>query len=243
MHKVLGFVAFRKGSKRLPLKNGKLLGGKTLYQITLEKLVNLKQRGIISGVVASTDCVEWQSHCKQLFGNDVVIHQRSEAISGDFVNEGEVILDFFNQHPQFCDAAIMLSLCTYPYLKIEVMEAVALTYKQHKTNVYAIKETHHMPQKLLRINDEGCIRPYFQDSMKQFESNTKLLKAKHPISFNSTGLFLIHNAFEVLKDDMNLWNNDAIHGVVDDSFHLDIDTEEDFKLAELYSHFLESKLQ
>ncbi|ASB48304.1 acylneuraminate cytidylyltransferase family protein [Alkalitalea saponilacus] len=238
---IIGFVAFRKGSKRLPQKNGKLLGGKPLYQITLDKLVDLKSKGLIHHVVASTDSAEWQEECRGIYGDEAIVHLRSEAISGDLVNEGEVILDFFKQEPQLQRSAILLVLCTYPFLKTEVLTEIVEKYNSVCANVYAIKEAHHMPQKLLRLNEKGELRPYLFDSMKSFEANTKKLKVKYPVSFYSTGAFLIHNACEVLSNDMNLWNSDKIYGVNDDSFHIDVDTPEDFELAEVYMEYLSRK--
>ena len=48
--KVIGFVAFRAGSKRLPKKNGRKLGNKTLYQIMIDKLVKSFIYIIIIGI-------------------------------------------------------------------------------------------------------------------------------------------------------------------------------------------------
>ncbi len=239
--KVIGFVAFRKGSKRLPLKNGRLLGGLPLYQRALNKLSNLKQRGFIDEVVASTDCNEWQDTCRKVYKDEVVIHPRSEIISGDLINEGEVILDFFRQFPHLKGSAVLLLLCTYPFLDTDVLVEIIKTYHKTHSNVYALKETHHMPQKLLRINEEGQIRPYFQESMHNYEANTKKLKELYPSSWHSTGAFLIHDAYNVLSEDINLWNNDKLYWVEDRSFHIDIDTEEDFKLAEIYMEYLSIK--
>lgn len=239
---ITGFVAFRKGSKRLALKNGRLLGGTPLYQIALKKLILLKRQGYIHNVVASTDCVEWQEACRREYGDELIIHNRSEAISGDLINEGEVILDFFNQYPDLRGSAIFLLLCTYPFLDSKVLIDIVETYNKVASSVYAIKESHHMPQKLLRINQEGQLRPYLYDSMKQFEANTKKLKELYPLAYYSTGAFLIDDAFEKLSNDTNLWNHDRIYGVNDHSFHVDIDTEEDFFMAEIYFEYLSRKL-
>lgn len=209
-----------------------------MYQIALDRLVRLKEKGLIHKIVASTDSEEWQEACRNVYADEVIIHKRNEAISGDLVNEGEVILDFFSQAPHLRGSAVLLTLCTYPFLKTEVLTEIVEKYNAVLANVYAIKEAHHMPQKLLRLNENGELRPYLFDSMQSFEANTKKLKEKHPVSFYSTGAFLIHNACEALSNDMNLWNSDKIYGVNDDSFHIDVDTPEDFELAEVYMEYL-----
>ena len=99
MNGVIGFVAFRAGSKRLPKKNGRLLGEKTLYQITLDKLVALKQQGSLGAVVVSTDSEEWRTHCVETYGDEVLFHHRPAIVSGDRASDTEVVLDFFEQHP------------------------------------------------------------------------------------------------------------------------------------------------
>lgn len=237
----IGFVAFREGSKRFKLKNGRCLGNKTLYQITLEKLIKLKRKGLLDEVVASTDCLKWQNHVAELWPNDVIIHERSKEISGDNVNEGAVILDFLNRNEGYKRAHVLLTLCTYPLLKIEVIKKVVDEHKKKNCNVFGIKEAHHMPQKLLKLTNDGFIRPYLCDSMDEFETNTKLLKESFPVSYYSTGVFMIHHAYQQLSVSFDLWKNNHIIGVNDDSLHVDIDTEEDLRIADAIYRATETK--
>lgn len=232
MNSITGFVAFRAGSKRLPKKNGRKLGDKPLYRITLDKLVDLKKAGVLNAVVASTDSPEWQQHCNELYGDDVTIHRRPVAVSGDRSSDTEVVLDFFNQHPELKGSAILLSLCTYPFMKSSVLEEMARVHKETQRSVFAVTASHHMPQKLLRVED-GVIRPYLFDRMDEFESNTKLLIEQYPEAYHSTGAFLISDAFQTMTQLKDLWHQEDIGYVMDTSFHVDIDNLEDFELARL----------
>ena len=232
MSGVIGFVAFRAGSKRLPKKNGRRLGNKTLYQIALDKLVALKNEGILTAVVASTDSSEWREHCVELYGDSVIIHNRPDTVSGDRSSDTEVVLDFFNQHPEFKGSAVLLALCTYPFMKPSVLEALVRKHKTSNSSVFALVASHHMPQKLLRLED-GVIKPYLLERMEEFESNTKILLERHPPAYHSTGAFLIADACHTLNSLDDLWHQNDIGYVMDDSFHVDIDTLEDFELAQL----------
>jgi CMP-N-acetylneuraminic acid synthetase len=232
MSGVIGFVAFRSGSKRLPGKNGRKLGDKTLYQITLDKLVSLKRAGLLKAVVASTDSPEWRAHCADVYGDDVKIHNRPAEVSGDRSSDTEVVLDFFKQHPEFQGSAVLLTLCTYPFMKPSVLEQMVLAHQESGRSVFALTTSHHMPQKLLRV-ENGVLRPYLFDRMADFESNTKILLEHHPVAYHSTGAFLIEDAFQTMTSLSDLWHQDDIGYVVDDSFHVDIDNLEDFELAQL----------
>jgi len=232
MSGIIGFVAFRAGSKRLPKKNGRKLGDKTLYQITLDKLVALKKAGLLETVVASTDSPEWRAHCAEIYGDEVVIHKRPPEVSGDRSSDTEVVLDFFNQYPEFKGHAVLLSLCTYPFMKPTVLEQMVQAHNASRHSVFALTTSHHMPQKLLRVED-GVLRPYLFDRMGDFESNTKVLLERHPVAYHSTGAFLIADAHQTMTCLSDLWHQDDIGYVVDDSFHVDIDNLEDFELARL----------
>lgn len=232
MSGVIGFSAFRSGSKRLPKKNGYRLGEKTLYQITLDKLTALRREGILEAVVASTDSPEWQQHCRDLYGDSVVIHSRPESVSGDRSSDTEVVLNFFEQHPEFKGSAVLLSLCTYPFMRSAVLKQMVEKHRETDASVFAVVPSHHMPQKLLRL-EEGVLRPYLFERMEEFESNTKLLLERYPAAYHSTGAFLITDAFNTMSVLDDLWHQNNIGYVLDDSFHVDIDTLEDFELAQL----------
>jgi len=229
---VIGFVAFRAGSKRLPKKNGRKLGDKTLYQIALDKLVALKRAGVLEAVVASTDSQEWRTHCAETYGAEIVLHNRPAAVSADRSSDTEVVLDFFEQHPEFKGCAVLLSLCTYPFMKSSVLGQIVQVHKEGNRSVFALTESHHMPQKLLRV-EGGVIKPYLFERMKEFESNTKVLLEQHPPAFHSTGAFLIADACQTMTQVSDLWHQDNIGYVMDDSFHMDIDNLADFELAQL----------
>lgn len=232
MSGVIGFTAFRAGSKRLPKKNGYRLGEKTLYQITLDKLLALKDAGVVEAVVASTDSEEWQKQCRELYGDSVIIHNRPESVSGDRSSDTEVVLDFFQQHPEFKGSAVLLSLCTYPFMRSVVLKKMVERYRESDASVFAVVPAHHMPQKLLRL-ENGVIKPYLFERMEEFESNTKLLLERYPAAYHSTGAFLVTDAFNTMSVLDDLWHQNDIGYVLDDSFHVDIDTLEDFELAQL----------
>ncbi|MBN2683931.1 MAG: hypothetical protein JXR40_01515 [Pontiellaceae bacterium] len=230
MSGVVGFVAFRAGSKRLPKKNGRRLGDNTLYQITLEKLIGLKRDGLLSAVVASTDSLEWRAHCAEVYGNDIVLHDRPASVSEDFSSDTDVVLDFFEQNPQYKGAGLLLALCTYPFMKSAVLREMIHAHRAEKKSIFSVVPAHHMPQKLIRLED-GVIKPYLFERMEEFESNTKILLEQYPRAYHSTGAFLIADAFETMTRSSDLWHQDNIGYVLDESFHVDIDNLEDFELA------------
>jgi CMP-N-acetylneuraminic acid synthetase len=228
--KVLGFVAFREGSRRLPMKNGACIGGKPLYQIALDKLVALMDCGMLDAVVASTDSMEWAGHCREIHGDRVIVHERSSAVSGSGAGEGEVIAEFFSLRPEYADCAVLLLLCTYPFMKRSVLIGLIEKYRICGESVFAVVESHHMPQKLLKANGDSLL-PYFCDSFDEFEPNTKILKEHFPPAYHTTGAFLV--APGGFASGRGVWDQPSICYVADDSFHVDIDTVNDLEMARL----------
>ena len=232
MSKLIGFVAFRKDSKRLEGKNGRVLGGKSLYQRALEKLVILQDEGLLAMVVASTDSMEWREDCLREFGSKITLHERPSTVSDDLSSDTDVIRHFLSSRENADSYAVLLFLCTYPFASVEMLRELILKHRDTGLSIFAVKECQYFPQKLLRCKGD-VLRPYFFEKMNEFECNTQKLKAQYPAAYIGTSSYLIANANRVLQEGADLWHQDDIQYVVEEGERVvDIDTLEDFKLAE-----------
>ena len=86
--KNLAIIPAREGSKRLPGKNTKTIGGKTLVQRAIEAAVESK---CFTDIMLTTDSNEIIGQCKEY--ENLEIHKRSKALSGDKATVLQVVLN------------------------------------------------------------------------------------------------------------------------------------------------------
>ena len=86
--KNLAIIPARGGSKRLPGKNTKTIGGKTLVQRASEAAVESK---CFTDIMLTTDSNEIIGQCKEY--ENLEIHKRSKALSGDKTTVLQVVLN------------------------------------------------------------------------------------------------------------------------------------------------------
>jgi CMP-N,N'-diacetyllegionaminic acid synthase len=92
--KNIAVIPARSGSKRIPLKNFKILGGKPLIAYTIEEA--LKSRHI-QRIVISTDYGDIDQFLQHYDRSKLKIHRRPEALAGDLVTTEEVLLHILGQ--------------------------------------------------------------------------------------------------------------------------------------------------
>lgn len=88
MTKVAALLPMKGNSDRVPNKNLKDFCGKPLYHFVLNTLLHSKY---ISKVIINTDSATIKEDVKTHFGDQILIHDRPEAIQGDFVSMNKVI--------------------------------------------------------------------------------------------------------------------------------------------------------
>lgn len=89
--KTVAFIPVRGGSKSIPLKNIKFLGGRPLIYWTLDATVNCQEIDI---VIVSTDSQEIRKVVQEYGSSKVVVIKRSESVSTDMASTESVMLEF-----------------------------------------------------------------------------------------------------------------------------------------------------
>jgi CMP-N-acetylneuraminic acid synthetase len=154
--KVLGVITARGGSKGIPGKNLKLLGGRPLIAYTVDAA---RQSGVLDRLIISTD--------------DAAIAETARALGCEvpFVRPGELALDntphlpvmvhavaWLRDHEHYtCDAVMILQPTSPLRVADDIRASVALLETSAADSVVGVSRTplHYNPMRALRIDDRG----------------------------------------------------------------------------------------
>lgn len=215
MSKLIALVPMKGNSERVPNKNLKDFNGKPLFYWVIDSLYKSE---VVDEVVINTDSDVISAEVKKYFPN-IVIHQRPLDICGDFVSMNKVIendLSYYSDNETFVQTH-----STNPLLSSETIAKAFEEFKNkesdfdslfsvlaHYGRFYNTKSepVNHNPKELIRTQD---LDPLLEE--------------------NSCLYFFNHSSFEKEGKRIGvapkLFKMDKIES-------LDIDTPEDFSIAE-----------
>lgn len=222
--KVIALIPARSGSKRLPGKNLKTLGGIPLIAWSIKVALG---SGCFDRVIVSTDSEEIKSVALE-YGAEVPFI-RSGELSSDTASSSAVALDALEQMAGMGDEFDVLVLLqpTSPYRTVmSIREVVASFLDKALEGVISVSPSKDTPQLSLYINEDGLMEPIagwaeFQKRSQELREawtvngsiyavRVEKLKADHKFTFPGV------KCFKMFSD---------IEGI-------DIDTLEDFNRAE-----------
>lgn len=90
----IAIIPARYGSKRIPQKNFKILGGKPLIAYTIEQALRSRY---LQQIVISTDFADIDQFLHGYDRSRIITHIRPEALAGDLVTTEEVLLSVLDQ--------------------------------------------------------------------------------------------------------------------------------------------------
>jgi CMP-N-acetylneuraminic acid synthetase len=90
----VAIIPARYGSKRIPQKNFKILGGKPLLAHTIEQALRSRY---LQQIVISTDFADIDQFLHGYDRSKITTHMRPEALAGDLVTTEEVLLSVLDQ--------------------------------------------------------------------------------------------------------------------------------------------------
>lgn len=220
---IIALVPMKGHSERVPNKNLRSFGGRPLYQHIMGALIRCP---CITSICVNTDSDPLEKEIRKSFGERVRIIRRPSAICGDFVPMNTLIHHDLSQ----VDGKYFLQThSTNPLLKPETVSKAADRFLKEgdHDSLFGVnrfqsrfyddrgRPINHDPDKLLRT----------QDLPPVYEENSSLYLFSRE-SFAKTGrrIGTAPILFEVPKMEA-----------------IDIDTEEDFNLAEvLYEHITQT---
>ncbi|EZP67967.1 acylneuraminate cytidylyltransferase family protein [Pseudomonas sp. CCUG 57209] len=220
--KILAIVPARGGSKRLPGKNIKVLGGRPLIAWTIEAA---QQSGVVTDVVISTDDVAIADVARTFGGS--VLSMRPAHLATDIASSFDVVVQVLDEYETAHGAVdgVMLLQPTSPFRSAESIRRAVLQYQQDVSrSVVSVAAASSHPAWCFRL--EG-------DTMTPFlgwESLSKRSQDLEPAYTLDGAIYLL--APDVLREQKRFLGPGTVPLVMTDSREsLDIDTLEDWDIA------------
>ena len=223
MH-ILALVPARKGSKRIKDKNKKVLLDKPLIEWTIEAGKSLDE---ITQVLVSTDDPEIMEIAKK--SGVLAPWLRPDHLSEDKTSTVDVIfhaLDWYESNISKIDGVLLLQP-TSPFRSPETLLRGIDLFKKHPTSsIIGVSKIRQHPSWAYKLLN-GTLINFMSDQSVPIRSQDL------EIAYFPTGSFYLTSP-EVLRRDKSFLSQITIPLVVD-SFEesIDIDTPEDFRIAEL----------
>ena len=223
--KILAIIPARSGSKGIPGKNIKLLGGKPLIAYTIEKA---QQSKLLDVVILSTD-TEQISEIGRNYGVNVPFIRPTE-LSQDTTPTIEVLkhaINFYEEQSVFFDGVCILQPTTPFRNEGFIDDAIA---KFIETDVDTLISVLPVPQ---HLNPHWVFELNNQGNLKIATGENKIIPRRQelPPSFYRDGsIYLIKSS--VIKNQDTLFGSTIGYIQSSEELYVNIDTVQDWKKAE-----------
>lgn len=215
--KVLAVITARGGSKQIPKKNIRTLGGKPLIAWSIEAAQNSKY---IDKLILSSDSQEIIKVAKDLDCD--VPFERPKELALDETPGVDPVLHAIEKLPGY-DYVILLQP-TSPFRKSsDIDECIELCFKTSSPSCVSVTETRETPYWMYKMDDSKHLKPLLEENFKR--------RQDLPSSYTINGAVYVADIkwFQINK---TFIAKETIGFVMPSERSIDIDTEEDFKRAE-----------
>lgn len=221
--KKIAVIPARSGSKRIPHKNIKVFCGKPIIAYAIEAAL---KSCLYDEVIVSTDSEEIAEVAKE-YGAKVPFI-RSADNSNDFATTVDVlleVLDWYKDMNLQFDFATCIYACT-PFVNVKVLrDSFEMLIKENCDCVFPIIAYSHPIQRALKLSDMGKIATFD-------DSNSNARTQDLDKAFHDAGMFYTFDVKKLMVNkSLRTENTFAIE--IDELHAHDIDTENDWVLAEL----------
>lgn len=217
--KNLAIIPARGGSKRIPKKNIKPFLGKPIIAYSIEAAI---ESGLFEEVMVSTDDEEIAEVARQ-FGAKVPF-MRSAVTASDYATTADVLKEVIEKYKEYgCEFDNFCCIyATAPMIQPkDIVSAFNRLSSSTFTVVYPVVAFSYPIWRCLDLEEDGSMKrhwPEFENSRSQ----------DLPKEYHDTGTFYWYKTKEWLSGDLNVGGIE-----VDETTIQDIDTETDWKLAEM----------
>lgn len=218
----IAIIPARGGSKRIPRKNIKDFFGKPIIAYAIE---NALKSGLFSNVFVSTDDEEIAAIARK-YGAEVPILRSSEN-STDFATTSDVlleVLDYLLNHGKFIETAC----CIYPtsvLLNSDDLITASGQFDDQEAPVLMTCVAYSHPVQRSFTIQQNQIKLQFPEHINSRSQDLEKV-------FHDTGSFYFFRVAD-FKKEKTLWQKRITPFIMDERKVQDIDTEEDWLMAEL----------
>ncbi|GAB1309280.1 acylneuraminate cytidylyltransferase family protein [Urechidicola sp. KH5] len=231
--KILGLIPARGGSKGVPRKNIRLLNGKPLIDYTI---LAGQQSNLITKLIVSSEDEEIINH--SLAMNVSVPFQRPERLATDESPTIDTIIhaiNYFESKGEYFDAVCLLQ-ATSPFRSTDFIDRAIRKFKEaNSDSLVSVTQVPHQynPHWVFEENDNSLLEISTKDDF------IIARRQELPKAFIRDGSIYITKT-KVLKEYKNVLGKKIAYIVSDFEPIINIDTQEDWTLAEDY---LKNKLK
>lgn len=230
--KQIAIITARGGSKRIPRKNIKDFCGQPILNYSIEAAL---ESGIFDEVMVSTDDEEIAEVAKK--AGAAVPFMRSESTSNDYATTNDVLMEVLMKYQElgqrfknFC--------CIYPtapfVTAVKLIEAMKMLEEKQVGSIMPVVRFSFPPQRGVYVRDNKLelVQPeYYKVRSQDIE----------PV-YHDCGLFYCANT-EAFLQQKSLMMGDTMPIILPEEMVQDIDTLDDWKMAEMKYKLLNGKLQ
>ena len=161
MHRTLGVIIGRAGSKRLPDKHLRMLGDKPLLSWTIEAAIHAET---LTDVIISTDSLP-MIEIANSYGVQVPF-VRPSSIAGDESSALDVlkhVVDFFENKNEKYNSIVLLQPTSPFRTSLHIDKAVSLFYASNADTVTSVCESREHAFYQAKLSSTGIFEPLFPD--------------------------------------------------------------------------------
>lgn len=220
--KNIAIIPARGGSKRIPRKNIKDFLGKPIIAYSIEAAINSE---IFEEIMVSTDDVEIAETAKQ-YGAKVPFMRSLEA-SNDTANTAEVLIEVLNQYKSL-GKEFDYGCCIYPCAPFinpqKIKEGMQLMQKKGADNAVPVVQYSYPIQRALKIENEKLLMILPENLNTRSQDLVQ--------TYHDAGQYYCFKVEGFLNNPV-LFSENTVPIITPESEVQDIDTEEDWKIAEV----------
>ena len=220
--KSVAIITARGGSKRIPRKNIKPFLGKPILEYSIEAAL---RTDMFCEVMVSTDDEEIAQVAKKAGAK--VPFMRSEKTSNDFAATADVVGEVIDMYERI-GMKFERACCIYPTAPFitpdAIKTAMALLEQEKADCVIPVVKYSFPPQRSVVINN-GRLEPKWKENMNKRSQDLEPL-------YHDCGQFYCLNV-ESFKKQRVIWMENAVPYIQDDINVQDIDTPDDWEIAEM----------
>jgi N-acylneuraminate cytidylyltransferase len=219
----IAIIPARGGSKRIFKKNIRNFCGKPIISYSIQAAIDSK---LFDHVIVSTDDYKIATEAKSL-GAEVPF-MRPDYLSDDFTGTSAVVkhaIQWVEENWQLVDYACCI-YATAPFIQVDhLKKGIECLIESDKSFAFTVTTFPFAIQRAIKIDIDGNINPFNKDDIRKRSQDLEE-------AYHDAGQFYWGTKTAFLED-CQLFSSKSVPIILPRSFVQDIDTEEDWKQAEL----------
>ena len=229
----IAIITARGGSKRIPKKNIRDFCGKPILAYSIEAAI---KSGLFSEVMVSTDSEEIAGIARQYGAN--VPFLRSAKTSDDYATTADVLLEVLDRYREM-GQTFDYHCCIYPtapFITAEKLKAAMdIMERRNPIQVMPVVAFSYPPQRCYIVDENGTIAFKYKEYMRTRSQDLEKW-------YHDAGQFYVYNTEQFRKAN-GVISEQIMPIFVSELEVQDIDSEDDWKIAELKYQLMVGKEQ